>query len=311
MPIKVPEGLPAAKVLEKENIFVMEHSRALHQDIRPLQILILNLMPAKDETEKQLLRLLSNSPLQIEVNFLYTATHKSKHTPREYLMKFYKSFEEVKDKRFDGLIVTGAPVERMPFEEVDYWPELVQIMDWSLTHVYSTMYICWGAQAALYHHYGIQKYALKKKLSGVYDHKLNLADHPLLRGFDDHFWAPHSRFTEVRKSDIEQSPQLQVLATSKEAGAYLSASRNGRQLFIAGHCEYGRNTLAKEYQRDYKKGLPVELPEHYFPNDDPTKTPVLNWRGHASLLFTNWLNYCVYQETPYDLSQLAGAGAGI
>lgn len=306
MPITVPEGLPAAQALEKENIFIMGRDRAVHQDIRPLQILILNLMPTKADTETQLLRLLSNSPLQLDVEFLRMESHVAKHTPAEYLLKFYKSFGEVKASRYDGMIITGAPVERLKFEQVDYWEELCRVMDWSKSNVYSTLHICWGAQAGLYRHFGIPKYELPEKLSGVYEHRILYPAHPILRGFDDYFWAPHSRYTEVRKRDIDRVGRLEVLAVSREAGVYLAANRNGRQFFITGHCEYDRTTLVKEYARDVKKGLPAEVPAHYFRDDDPAKSPVMKWRGHASLLFSNWLNYFVYQRTPYDLSDLNG-----
>lgn len=306
MPITVPNGLPAVQALEKENIFVMDRDRAVHQDIRPLQILILNLMPSKADTEMQLLRLLSNSPLQLDVEFLRMASHVSKHTPAEYLLKFYRSFQEVSGNRYDGMIITGAPVERLRFEQVDYWPELCRVMDWSKHNVYSTLHICWGAQAGLYHHFGIPKYELPEKLSGIYEHRVLYPQHPILRGFDDYFWAPHSRYTEVRKRDLDASGRLEVLALSREAGVLLAANRNGRQFFITGHCEYDRTTLAKEYARDVKKGIPVKIPEHYFRDDDPNKSPVMKWRSHASLLFSNWLNYFVYQRTPYDLSDLRG-----
>ena len=306
MPITVPEGLPAAQALEKENIFIMGRDRAVHQDIRPLQILILNLMPTKSDTEMQLLRLLSNSPLQLDVEFLRMKSHVAKHTPAEYLLKFYKSFQEVKANRYDGMIITGAPVERLKFEQVDYWEELCRVMDWSTRSVYSTLHICWGAQAGLYHHFGIPKYELPEKLSGVYEHRILYPAHPVLRGFDDYFWAPHSRYTEVRRRDIDRVGRLEVLSVSREAGVYLAANRNGRQFFVTGHCEYDRTTLAKEYARDVKKGLPAGVPAHYFRDDDPAKSPVMKWRGHASLLFSNWLNYFVYQRTPYDLSDLSG-----
>ncbi len=309
MPITVPEGLPAAQALEKENIFVMGRDRAVHQDIRPLQILILNLMPTKTDTERQLLRLLSNSPLQLNVEFLRMVSHVAKHTPLEYLLKFYKSFGEVKNNRYDGMIITGAPVERLKFEEVDYWGELCRVMEWSKHNVYSTMHICWGAQAALYYHFGVPKYELPEKLTGVFEHRILYPSHPVLRGFDDYFWAPHSRYTEVRKRDIDRVGKLEVLAVSREAGVFLVANRNGRQFFITGHCEYDRTTLAREYARDVKKGIPVKVPAHYFRDDDPAKSPVMKWRSHASLLFLNWLNYFVYQRTPYDLSDLNGQEA--
>ncbi len=304
MPINVPEGLPAIDQLERENIFVMSDEKALHQDIRPLQILILNLMPTKTDTETQLVRLLSNTPLQLNVELLRMASHRDKHTPLEYLLRFYHSFQDVKDNHYDGLIITGAPVEKLSFTQVDYWSELCQVMEWSKKNVYSTLYICWGAQAGLYYHYKIPKYPLREKLSGVYKHQILSLAHPLLRGFDDYFWAPHSRYTEVRKSDLDRIDELEVLAVSKAAGVYLVGSRDGRQFFITGHSEYDRNTLKKEYVRDQKRGLDVKIPENYFPHDDQRKRPVMTWHSYASLLFSNWLNYFVYQKTPYDLAQL-------
>jgi len=304
MPITVQEGLPAIEILEKENIFVMEQSRAIHQDIRPLKILILNLMPTKTDTETQLLRLLSNSPLQLEVELLRMESHVTKHTTSEYMLKFYRSFSEVKNNRYDGLIITGAPVEQLKFEQVDYWQELCRTMDWSKHNVYSVLHICWGAQAGLYHHYGIPKYDLTEKLSGVFRHRILYPAHPILRGFDDYFWAPHSRYTEVKKKDIDKISELEVLAVSREGGVYLIANKDGRQFFVTGHCEYDRNTLSKEYFRDLKKGLHINVPQNYFPNDNPEKTPVMTWHSHAFQLFSNWLNYFVYQNTPYDLSKL-------
>lgn len=305
MPITVPDGLPAAQALEKENIFIMDRDRAVHQDIRPLQILILNLMPTKTDTEMQLLRLLSNSPLQLDVEFLRMTSHVAKHTPIEYLLKFYKGFQDVKNNRYDGMIITGAPVERLKFEQVDYWEELCRVMDWSKHNVYSTLHICWGAQAGLYYHFGVPKYELPEKLSGIYEHRILYPAHPVLRGFDDYFWAPHSRYTEIRKRDVDRVGRLEVLAVSREAGVFLVANRNGRQFFVTGHCEYDRTTLAKEYARDVKKGIPVRVPENYFRDDDPSKSPIMKWRSSASLLFSNWLNYFVYQRTPYDLSDLS------
>lgn len=305
MPIKVQDGLPAIGVLERENIFLMTEDRAVHQDIRPIKLVILNLMPTKVETETQLLRLLSNTPLQLDVDLLQTVTHTSKNTSTEYLLEFYKCFDDIKDERYDGMIITGAPVEQLPFEQVDYWPELCEIMEWSKTHVYSTLHICWGAQAGLYYHYGVPKYDLPKKMFGVFPHRLLQRNHPLLRGFDDVFYAPHSRHTEVHAQDIAKVPDLLLLADSKEAGVNIVASKNGRQFFTTGHLEYDRGTLAGEYFRDRKRGLPIEVPCHYFPEDDATREPVVRWRGHASLFYTNWLNYYVYQETPYDLSRLA------
>ena len=304
MPICIPDSLPAAQVLESENIFIMAEERASHQDIRPLKIGILNLMPTKIATETQLLRLLSNTPLQVEIELIQTATHTSKNTAAEHLLKFYKTFDEIQNERFDGLIITGAPVEQMPFEEVDYWPELCTFMEWSKKHVYSTLHICWGAQAALYYHYGIPKYPLTQKMFGVFEHQTLIPKHPLVRGFDELFFAPHSRHTTVRQEDSAACPQLRLLAASKEAGAYLIASESGRQFFVTGHSEYDRDTLAGEYFRDIKKNLPIEVPRHYFQNDDPGQEILYRWRGHASLLFSNWLNYFVYQATPFDLAAL-------
>lgn len=304
MPIRVPEGLPAIATLERENIFVMGEARACHQDIRPLKIAILNLMPTKKETETQLLRLLGNTPLQVDVELLQTSTHVSKNTPAEYLLKFYRTFDEVRDERYDGLVITGAPVEKIPFDQVDYWPELCRIMEWSCTHVYSTLHICWGAQAGLYYHYGIPKYPLPEKLSGIFLHRRLVAGHPFTRGFDDVFEAPHSRYTGVRRADIEHRPELEILSESDEAGVYIVASRNGRQFFVTGHSEYDRDTLAREYFRDRMAGINPQVPRHYFPADDPTREPEMKWRGHAYLLFSNWLNYFVYQQTPYDLMHL-------
>lgn len=303
MPINIPEGLPAVKVLESENIFVMSESRARSQDIRPLKILILNLMPTKIETETQLLRLIGNTPIQVNAELLQTITHESKNVPPEHLLRFYRTFDEVKHNRYDGFIVTGAPVEQMAFEEVDYWPELCEILDWSLHNVWSTLHICWGAQAGLYRHYGIQKHALPDKLSGIYLHRLRIPSHPLLKGFDDEFWAPHSRYTGVRAEDIEKVPGLQVLADSEEAGVYIAAHENGRQVFVTGHSEYDRETLDREYRRDIGKGLDIRPPRNYYAGDDPRNRPVMRWRSHANLLFFNWINYCVYQQTPYDFTE--------
>ncbi len=304
MPIKIQDGLPAARVLESENIFVMHEQRAMHQDIRPLRILLVNLMPTKIVTETQILRLLSNSPIQVDVELLGMATHQSKNTPAEHLLNFYHTFDEIKDKRYDGMIVTGAPIEHLAFEEVDYWEELCEIFRWSRKRVYSTLHICWGAQAGLYYHYGIPKYSLEKKLSGVYSHHPLIAQHPLLRGFDDGFLAPHSRHTEIRREDIEKAEGLDILSESEEAGIHIVASHDCREFFVTGHSEYDRDTLAKEYERDIGRGLDMAVPAHYFPDDDPTKEPVMRWRAHANLLFANWLNYFVYQRTPYDLSEL-------
>lgn len=304
MPIKIPAELPAGKVLEGENIFVMTHERAISQDIRPLKIVILNLMPTKVETETQLLRLLSNTPLQVDVVLLRMLSHKSKNTPASYLDTFYKTFDEIENEKFDGMILTGAPVEKLAFEDVDYWPELCRIMDWSRKNVYSTIHICWSAQAGLYHHYGIPKYMLPQKISGIFRHRVLNPLHPLVRGFDDNFWAPHSRYTEIRKEDILKHPELEILTESNVAGVHIVSAKNGRQIFVTGHEEYERNTLKKEYWRDVRKGLHPMVPQNYFPNDDPTLSPPFVWRSHAFLMFSNWLNYFVYQNTPYDLGQI-------
>ena len=304
MPIKIPNRLPAAKTLESENVFVITEQRAFHQDIRPLRIAILNLMPTKIETETQLLRLLGNTPLQIEIELLQTATHKSKNTSAEHLLAFYKTYKEVQNERFDGLIITGAPVEHLPFEEVHYWKELCKIMDWANSHVYSTLHICWGAFAGLYHRYGIAQHPLPKKLSGVYAHHPLLPLHPLLRGFDDTFYAPHSRHTEVWRSDAETVKELDILSSSEEAGLYILADHACRNIFVTGHSEYARATLANEYSRDVLKGLEPDLPVHYFPKDDSTRRPIMSWKSCANLLFGNWINHIVYQHTPYDLSEL-------
>ncbi len=304
MPITVPEGLPAIRTLTGENIFVMTEGRAQSQDIRPLRILILNLMPTKVETETQLLRLIGNTPLQVEIELMQTETHTAKNVSAEYLLRFYKTLSEVRENLYDGLIVTGAPVEQMPFEEVDYWQELCEIFDWSRRNVFSTLHICWGAQAGLYRHYGIGKRLLPEKLSGVYEHRLLLPTHPLVRGFDEIFYAPHSRYTGVAQAEIERVPSLDLLAVSDEAGVYLAAEKGGRRVYVTGHSEYDRDTLEREYRRDAGKGLDIRPPCNYYPGDDPLKAPVMRWRSHASLLFANWLNYCVYQETPYDLGAL-------
>lgn len=300
MPIKIPDNLPAAKILESENVFVMTENRASHQDIRPLHIILLNLMPNKIETETQLLRLLGNSPLQVDIDLMQTVTHVAKNVSPEYLLRFYQTFRQVREKKYDGMIITGAPVESMGFEDVDYWDELCTIMDWSRTHVYSTLHICWGAQAGLYHHYGISKYPLPGKLSGVFRVRPLDFNHPLLRGFDEVFNMPHSRYTEVHQDDIEKVPELQVLALSETAGVAIAASRDARQVFVTGHCEYDRMTLANEYQRDLKRGIHPAVPQNYFPGDNPDAVPPLTWRGHANLLISNWLDYFVYQQTPYD-----------
>ena len=304
MPIKVQSNLPAIKVLESENIFVMPDDVALRQDIRPLKIVILNLMPTKITTETQLLRLLGNSPLQVDIELLQMASHTSKNTSPHHLTTFYKTFDEIREKTFDGLIITGAPVEQLPFEEVDYWKELCEIMEWSKHNVYSTFHICWGAQAGLYYHYGIQKYPLPEKLSGVYSHTVLKPFHPLMRGFDDNFVIPHSRYTTVRREDIDRQLALEVLAVSDQAGAAIIVNKSGRQVFITGHAEYDRETLANEYYRDLNKGIEPNVPCHYFPDDDASLTPPMTWRSNATLLYTNWLNYFVYQATPYDLGEL-------
>lgn len=304
MPVKIPNTLPAREILERENIFIHDEDRAIHQDIRALRVAILNLMPTKISTETQILRLLSNSPLQVEITLLHTATHESKNTDAEHLRNHYVTFEDVKHEKFDGLIITGAPVEQLPFEEVDYWNELTQIFDWAETHVESTFYICWGAQAGLYHRYGIPKYDLPKKMFGVYEHRLLNRTSSLMRGFDDTFLAPHSRHTEIRRVDIEKHPELQILAESDDAGVYIVGSKDGRHLFITGHSEYDPLTLKAEYDRDMNKGLPIHVPKNYYPKDDPSKIPNVRWRGHANLLFANWLNYHVYQVTPYDLNEI-------
>ena len=300
MPIRISADLPAAEVLESENIFVMTQERAEGQQIRPLKIAILNLMPTKIETETQLLRLLSNTPLQVNVELLHPATHVSKNTASSHLNAFYKTFKDIKHQKFDGMIITGAPVEKMPFEEVDYWPELCEIMEWSKSNVFSVLHICWGAQAGLYYHYGIEKYPLPEKLSGIYNHTVLNPYHPLMRGFDDNYFAPHSRYTEVKLEDIRKHHDLIPLSLSDAAGLHIVAEKTGRQIFVTGHAEYDRDTLAKEYFRDINKGLNPNIPYNYFPNDDDTKTPPFTWRSNAHLLVSNWLNYYVYQETPYD-----------
>ena len=301
MPIRIPNDLPAAAALQQENIFVMPQNRATHQDIRPLEIVLLNLMPTKIVTETQLSRLLGNTPLQVNLELMHTSTHKSKNVSQEHLLSFYKSFDELKHRKFDGMVITGAPVEKMDFEQVDYWDELCQIMEWSKTHVHSTFHICWGAQAGLYYHYGVPKYDLPEKLFGVYPHQADYRRAILLRGFDDTFWAPHSRHTTVNREDIEAVPELKILASSPDAGVYAMMTKEGRQIFVTGHSEYDPETLKNEYLRDKAQGLPISVPANYFPEDDDTKEPIVRWRGHANLLFSNWLNYFVYQTTPYDL----------
>lgn len=305
MPIKIPNNLPATHILEGENIFVMDAQRAYSQDIRPLKILILNLMPIKPVTETQLLRLLGNTPLQVEVDFIYTRTYEPTHTAKSYLTEFYGTFDDVKNKNYDGFIMTGAPLELVEFEDVAYWKELVEIMDWSKTHAWSSFYICWGALAALYHFYGVPKYVLTEKFSGVYKHRLCVKHEKLLRGFDDEFYVPHSRYGDVRRTDIDKIPALTILSESDEVGVYAVANLEARQFFITGHAEYDPNTLQNEYFRDVKAGLNPNVPQNYFPNDDPTREPVVKWRSVAHLLFANWLNYYVYQETPYELESIS------
>lgn len=302
MPIKIPNNLPAQEVLENEHIFVMNENRALTQDIRPLKIVILNLMPTKVATETQILRCLANTPLQIEIDLLQTTTHKSKNVSEEHMLAFYQTFDDIKDNKYDGMIITGAPVEDMEFEEVDYWEELCKIMEWSKDNVQSTFHICWGAQAGLYYHYGIKKYKLKEKMFGIYKHRLITPKSRLFRGFDEEFYAPHSRHTTVKIEDIEKNPNLKLMAVSDEAGAYVVGDKEGTQFFVMGHSEYDADTLAKEYFRDVNKGLDIKVPVNYFPDDDPTKKPVLKWRAHSNLIYSNWLNYFVYQTTPYELS---------
>ena len=304
MPIKIPNHLPAAEVLHRENIFIMPEDRAISQDIRPLQILLLNLMPKKIQTETQLSRLLGNTPLQIELEMIKTSTHQSANTPPEHLQAFYKTFDDVKHRTFDGMIITGAPVENMPFEEVDYWQELCEIMEWTKTHVHSTFHICWGAQAGLYYHYGIQKQPLPEKMFGIFPHKVEYKNSMLLRGFDDTFYVPHSRHTTVLREDIESVKELRILSSSEEAGVYAVSTDGGRQIFIMGHSEYDADTLNQEYVRDVTAGKPIKIPKNYFPNDDPTQPPRVIWRAHANLLYSNWLNYYVYQTTPYDIGAI-------
>lgn len=304
MPIRIPNALPATKVLSRENIFVITETRAMTQDIRPLKIVILNLMPTKIATETQLARLLGNTPLQVELELLHTSTHQSKNTPQEHLLAFYKSFDEIRGQKFDGMVITGAPVEHLAFEEVEYWDELCEIMEWSKTHVTSTFHICWAAQAGLYYHYGIPKYLLPQKLFGVFPHKLDRPKAILMRGSDDVFYAPHSRHTEVRREDVEQVKELKIIASSDEAGVYIMSTNRGRQIFVTGHSEYDRETLQLEYERDKSRGLPIAVPKNYFPGDDDTKRPLMRWRSHANLLYSNWLNYFVYQTTPYDINKI-------
>ena len=304
MPIKIPNALPATQTLETENIFVMTETRAMTQDIRPLQVCLLNLMPTKIATETQLARLLGNSPLQVELELMQTGTHVSKNTSQEHMLNFYKKFDELRDRKFDGLIITGAPVEQMPFEEVEYWDELCEIMEWSKTNVHSTFHICWGAQAGLYYHYGINKVALPEKMFGVFPHVVDRRSNMLFRGFDDTFMVPHSRHTTILREDVEKVPELKILASSPEAGVYAMATEGGRQVFITGHSEYDARTLENEYLRDKNAGLPIEVPKNYYPNDDDTQPPMVSWRSCAHLLYSNWLNYFVYQTTPYDISDI-------
>ncbi|HYX06391.1 MAG TPA: homoserine O-succinyltransferase [Bacteroidales bacterium] len=305
MPLNIPDNIPAINQLRNENIFVMQETRAVSQDIRPLKIVILNLMPLKITTETHILRMLSNTPLQVEIVLLHPKTHTSKNTPQEHLEAFYKTFDEIREHNFDGMIITGAPIEHLEFEDVNYWDEMKEIMDWAYKHVTSTLFICWGAQAGLFHHYGVPKYDLDKKMFGIFSHKLKNSTVPIVRGFDDEFLAPHSRHTEIRRSDIENIPELEIIAESEEAGVYLVASKDGKQVFVTGHSEYDPTTLKDEWERDKAKGLDIEIPRNYFPHDDPSKPVVMRWKSHASLLYSNWLNYYVYQVTPYYLN---GAG---
>ena len=304
MPIKIPNDLPAVKTLNDENIFVMTETRAITQDIRPLKILLLNLMPKKIETETQLSRLLGNSPLQVDLELIHTKSHKSKNTSAEHLLAFYKTFDDVKDQTFDGMIITGAPVELLPFHEVEYWEELCTIMEWTKTHVHSTFHICWGAQAGIYYHFGIDKKPLDKKMFGIFPHKADYKKSILFRGFDDVFMVPHSRHTTVDIEDIKKCSELKILASSEEAGVYAIATAEGKQIFITGHSEYDANTLANEYFRDLNEGKPIEVPKNYFPDDNPENEPIVTWRSHANLLYSNWLNYFVYQTTPYDIKDI-------
>ncbi len=304
MPIKIPNSLPAYTTLTNENIFIMDEFRAKSQDIRPLEIAIVNLMPTKIDTETQLMRLLSNTALQVEAVLIKTSTHTSTHTSQEHLETFYKTFDDVKNRNFDGMIITGAPVEQLPFEEVEYWDELCEIMEWSKHHVHSTIHICWGAQAGLYYHFGIPKYQLDEKLFGIFPHIVERKTSILFRGFDDVFMVPHSRHTTIKREDVEKCPEIKILASSVEAGVYAMMTENGKQIFITGHSEYDPDTLNKEYIRDKNAGLKIKVPKNYFPGDDDTKTPLVSWRSHANLMFSNWLNYFVYQTTPYDLNEI-------
>ena len=311
MPIRIANNLPARATLEQERIFVMEETRALTQDIRPIKIVILNLMPNKVVTETQILRALSNSPIQVDIDLIHTVSHVSAHTAAEHLTKFYETFDQIKENFYDGMIITGAPVELLEYEEVDYWPELCEIMEWSKTHVYSTLHICWGAMAGLYYHYGVPKYKLDKKCFGIFEHKMTYSKPvKLFRGFDDLFYVPHSRHTELHREDIEKVKNLRILSESEESGVYCVSDLKGRQIFITGHSEYDVNTLDSEYKRDKGLGLPIDIPVNYYPDDDPSKPALLRWRSSATLLFTNWLNYYVYQETPFDIRLIAGMDHG-
>ncbi|MGV8139319.1 MAG: homoserine O-succinyltransferase [Mangrovibacterium sp.] len=305
MPLNIPDKLPAIEILQSENIFVIDETRAAHQDIRPLRIVILNLMPVKITTETDLLRLLSNTPLQIEIDFLKIRDHQHRHTPAEHMKTFYKTFDQIKSRKYDGMIITGAPVEHLPFEEVTYWEEMSEIMDWSVTHSTSTLFICWASQAGLYHFYGIPKYPLEKKISGIFKHRVSDNKIPIFRGFDDEYDVPHSRYTEVRAEDIARIPELEVISASKESGVNMVVAKNGRQFFITGHHEYSRETLDTEYKRDLAKKLSVDIPANYYPGNDPKNQPLMKWRSAANLLFANWLNYYVYQETPYNPDEIS------
>lgn len=304
MPVKVPSTLPAVEALKNENIFVIDEKRASNQDIRPLKIAILNLMPLKIMTETDLLRLLSNTPLQIELDLIDTASHECKNTPREHIEEFYKTFDNVKNQNYDGLIITGAPVEKLEFGEVEYWDELTHIFDWAKSHVTSTLYICWAAFAGLYYHYGVPKHMIEKKISGVFKHRVLDKNNPIFRGFDDEFYVPHSRFTKLHKQDIDKVPQLSIIAESDESGIYMVMARGGREFYITGHSEYSPNTLDYEYHRDLEKGKNPSVPVNYYPDNDPSKAPIVRWKAHANLLYSNWLNYFVYQETPYDINTI-------
>ena len=307
MPIQIPNDLPAAGILQQENIFVMKQTRAETQHIRPLEIVLLNLMPTKIVTETQLSRVLGNTPLQVHLELMMISSHQSKNTPQEHLLTFYKTFDELKDRKFDGMVITGAPVELLEFEQVDYWDELCQIMEWSKTHVHSTFHICWGAQAGLYYHYGIQKHTLPEKLFGVYPHQADYKRSILLRGFDDEFWVPHSRYTTVLREDIEKESELKIVASSQDAGVYIMMNKEGRQIFVTGHSEYDADTLEREYLRDKNQGLSTAVPVNYYPGNDDSKAPIVRWRGHGHLLYSNWLNYFVYQTTPYDIMTVGEA----